>query len=70
MKKYVQGITKLKSFMKKKQKNWKGINYPLEKDDWKKSEKNNLKIALKRKKKKILSIIENIIQIIKNKLFF
>ena len=70
MKKYVQGITKLKSFMKKKKKNWKGINYPLEKDDWKKFEKNNLKIALKRKKKKILSIIENIIQIIKNKLFF
>ena len=33
MKKYVQGITKLKSFMKKKKKNWKGINYPLEKDD-------------------------------------
>ena len=52
MKKYVQGITKLKSFMKKKKKNWKGINYPLEKDDWKKFEKNNLKIALKRKKKK------------------
>ena len=51
MKKYVQGITKLKSFMKKK-KNWKGINYPLEKGDWKKFEKNNLKIALKRKKKK------------------
>ena len=50
MKKYVQGITKLKSFMKKKQ-NWKGINYPLEKDDWKKFEKNNLKIALKRKRK-------------------
>ena len=36
--------------MKKKQ-NWKGINYPLEKDDWKKFEKNNLKIALKRKRK-------------------
>ena len=55
---------------KKKKKNWKGINYSLEKDDWKKFEKNNLKIALKRKKKKILSTFENIIQINKNKLFF
>ena len=26
--------------------NWEGINFPLEKDDWKKFEKNNLTSAL------------------------
>ena len=26
--------------------NWEGINFPSEKDDWKKFEKNNLTIAL------------------------
>ena len=26
--------------------NWEGINYPSEKDDWKKFEKNNVTIAL------------------------
>ena len=26
--------------------NWKGINFPSEKDDWKKVEKNNVTIAL------------------------
>ena len=37
-------ITGIKSFIHKY--NWKGINYSLEKDDWKKFERNNLKIAL------------------------
>ena len=35
-------ITKTKPFMDEF--NWEGINYQSEKDDWKKSEKNNLKI--------------------------
>ena len=38
-----EGITKNKSF--KDRYNWKGINYWSEKDNWKKSEKNNLMIA-------------------------
>ena len=37
-------ITKIKSFKNKY--NWEGINFPSEKDDWKKFEKNNLRIAL------------------------
>ena len=37
-------ITKLKYFVNKY--NWKGINYPLEKDDWKTFGKINQKIAL------------------------
>ena len=36
--------TKIKSFINKY--NWEGINFPSEKDDWKKFEKNNLAIAL------------------------
>ena len=39
-----QGITKIKPFIDKQ--NWKGINFPSEKDDWKKFEKNNVTIAL------------------------
>ena len=39
-----QRITKIKSFINNY--NWEGINYPSEKDDCKKSEKNNLTIAL------------------------
>ena len=49
-KKYPQRITKIKPF------NWKGINFPSEKDDWKKLEKNNVTIAfnvLYAKKEKI-----------------
>ena len=37
-------ITKIQSFIKKH--NWKGINFPSEKDDWKKFEKNDRTIAL------------------------
>ena len=44
------------------------------KDDWKKFEKNNLKITLNilyaKKKKYILRMFQNITQIMKNKLFF
>ena len=39
-----QRITKIKPFINKN--NWEGINYPSEKDDWKKFEKNNVTIAL------------------------
>ena len=37
-------FTKIKSFINKY--NWEGINFPSEKDDWKKFEKNNVTIAL------------------------
>ena len=43
--------------------NWEGINYPSEKDDWKKIEKSNLTIY-------ILPTFQIIIQVVKNKLFF
>ena len=44
MGKHSERITKIKSFMNKDK--WKGIDFPSEKDDWKKIETNNLKIAL------------------------
>ena len=44
IKKHLQRITKIKQFVSKY--NWKGINFPSAKDDWKKSEKNNETIAL------------------------
>ena len=43
-KKDPQRITKIKPFINKY--NWEGINFPPEKDDWKKFEKNNVTIAL------------------------
>ena len=43
IKKDPQRITKIKPFMNKC--NREGVNSPLEKDDWKKVEKNNVKIA-------------------------
>ena len=48
-----QRITNIKLFINKY--NWEGINFPSEKDDWKKFEKNNVTIAfnvLHAKKKK------------------
>ena len=39
-----QRTTKIEPFIDKY--NWQGINYPSEKDDWKKIEKNILTIAL------------------------
>ena len=44
IKKDLQRITKIKPFINKY--NWEGINFPSEKDDWKKFEKNNVTIAL------------------------
>ena len=49
-------ITKIKLFIDKY--NWDGINYPSETEDWKKTKKNNLTIALNvfyAKKKKVIS---------------
>ena len=43
IKKDPQTITRMKSFIDKY--NWEGINYPSEKDDWKKLEKKNLTIT-------------------------
>ena len=42
--KNLKGITKIKTFINKY--NWKGINFPSEKDDWKTFERNNVTIAL------------------------
>ena len=44
-------ITKLKTFINKYK--WEGINSPSEREDWKKFEKNNVKIAFNIKKRKI-----------------
>ena len=72
MKKHPQRITKIKPFIYID--NWEGINYPLEKDDWKILEKNKLTILLNvsyaRKEKYILLLFQNIIQSAKNKLLF
>ena len=43
-KKDPQRITKIKSFINKY--NWEGVNYPSEKNEWKKIEKNNVTIVL------------------------
>ena len=54
IKKEPQRITKIKPFINKY--NWEGINFPSEKDDWKKFDKNNVTIAfnvLYAKKEKI-----------------
>ena len=54
--------------------NWKEINLPSEKDDWKKLEKNNVSIALNvlytKIEKHTLLMFQNITQILKNKLLF
>ena len=42
--KHAERITKVKPFINKYK--WKGINFPSEKDDWKKIEKNNVTIAV------------------------
>ena len=60
IKKNPEQITKIKPFIDKY--NWEGINYPSEKDDWKKIEKNDLTM--------ILPMLQNIIKMVKNKLLF
>ena len=44
IKKYLQKITKIKTFKEKY--NWKGINFPSERNHWKKIEKNNVTSTL------------------------
>ena len=44
IKKYLQRIRQIKPFINIC--NWKGIHFPLEKDDWRIIEKNNVMIAL------------------------
>ena len=64
-------ITKIKTFINKY--NWEGLNFPSQKDDSKKIQKNNRTIApnvLYAKQKYILLMFQNISQIVKNKLFF
>ena len=65
-------ITKIKLFIDKY--NWDGINYPSETEDWKKTKKNNLTIALnvfyaKKKRSYILSTFQDKTHSVKNKLF-
>ena len=53
---------------------WEGINFPSEKNDWKKVQKNNVSIAIidfyAKKKNYILLMFQNITQIVKSNLFF
>ena len=71
-KKNPQRITKLKPFINKY--NWERINFPLEKDDWKKFEKNNVTIALNflyaKRNIYILLLFQNITQIVKTSYSF
>ena len=72
IKKVSQRMTKMKPSINKY--NWEGIHFPSEKDDWKKIEKNNLRIALNvlyaKKEKNMSCLFQNMNQILKNKLFF
>ena len=67
-------MTKIKPFISKY--NWEGINYPSEKDDWKKNYKNDLNVNLKLnlnvlyEKIYILLMFQNITKTVKNKSFF
>ena len=68
----LQRITKNKPLTNKCY--WEGINFPSEKDNWKLFEKNNVSIALNvfyaKKEKYIMLVVQNITQIVKNKLLF
>ena len=65
-----QRIKKIKPFINKY--SYYEINYPSEKDDWKIFEQKNVTIALMfcmlKKKKYILVLFQNILEILKNKL--
>ena len=54
-------VSNIKPFMNRY--NWKGINYPTKRDDWKTLEKNNIL----EKKKYVQHIFQNITQPVKNK---
>ena len=73
MGKHPEIIAKIKTITNKY--NWEKINFPSERDDWKKIEKNNVTIALNvlyvnKRKKYTLCMFQNITQIGKIKLFF
>ena len=72
IKKFLQRITKIKPFINRY--NWEEINFPLEKGDWKKFEKNSVIITLNilhdKKEKYILLMFKNVTQIVKSKLLF
>ena len=72
IKKDLRRMKKNKTFTNKY--NWERINFPLEKDDWKKFEKNIVTITLNalyaKKKRYILLMFQNKTQIEKNKSFF
>ena len=65
-------ITKVKPFINRY--NWEGINFPREKDDWKKLGKIMLQLLLMfrmlKKKKYILLMFQKTTPIVKNKLLF
>ena len=66
-------MIKIKPFINKY--NWEVISFPLEKDDWKKIEKNNVAIALnvlyaKKEKIYLANVSKNITLIARNQLFF
>ena len=67
IKKHSQRITKIKPFINKHK--WQGINFPSEKDDWKKIDKNNVLYA-KEIYIYILLMFQNITHTVKNKLLF
>ena len=68
IKKYPQRIEKIKPFINKY--NWKGINFPSEKDDWKIFKKNNgtitINFCMLKEKKYILLMFQKLIQIVQN----
>ena len=70
--KHSERITKIKLFINKC--TWEGIHFPSEKDGRKKIEKNNVTIVLNvfyvKKTKYTLLMFQNIIGIVKSKLFF
>ena len=73
IKKDPQRITKIKPFINKY--TWEGINFPSEKDDWKKIQKNNRTIALLmffmlKTKKYTMLMFKNMTQIVENQSFF
>ena len=67
-----QGISKNKPLIGTY--NWEGINYPSEKNYWKKFKKNNLTITLNvlhaKKRNYALPVFQKLTQIVKSKLFF
>ena len=72
IRKHTEKITKIRTLINKYK--WEEINFPSEKDDWKKIDKSDVTIAVNvlyaKKEKYILLMFQKIIQIVKSKLFF